>query len=71
MPSEEMSRPPPLRRRSEMKFPDQPSTLADGTDNAEATEDEDEAIIIDTDTIVGTMAETVTMIRNSHALTAS
>jgi hypothetical protein len=56
-----------------MKPPDQPFSLADATEDAEATkdEDEDEAVKVDADTPVGTKAETATTIRNTPALTAN
>jgi hypothetical protein len=64
-----MSRPPALRRRLEMKPPDQPFSLADATEDEEATEDE--VVIVDADIMAETKVEIATMIRNTPALTAS
>jgi hypothetical protein len=66
-----MRRPQALRRRSEMKPPDQPSSVAAATEDAEAIENEDEAVIVDAETKAGTEVVIAMTIRNTPALTAN
>jgi hypothetical protein len=66
-----MRRPEALTRRSEMKPPDQPSSVADATEDVEGTENEDEAVIVDAETKAGTEVEIAMTIRNTPALTAN
>jgi hypothetical protein len=66
-----MGRPPALRRKSEMKRPDQPLSLADTRADAAATKDEDKAVIVDVETLVGSKTEIARMIRNTPVLTAN
>jgi hypothetical protein len=65
-PSEEMSRLPALNRRSEMKPPNQPFSLADATEDEEATEDE----VVDADSTAESKAEIAMMTRNTPGLNA-
>jgi hypothetical protein len=65
-----MSRPLALRGRSETKPPVQRLYLADSTEDAEATENEDENIIMDAETTAETQADIASMIRCTSALTA-
>jgi hypothetical protein len=62
-----MSRPPALRWRCERKPPDQPSFLADATEDDEATEDE----VVDAETTAETKAEIAMTIKNTPALTVN
>jgi hypothetical protein len=50
-----------------MKPPDQPSFLADATEDEKATEDE----VVDAETTAETKAEIATTIKNTPALTAN